>query len=277
MVDSTEPYVRFWGVRGSIAAPGPDTFKYGGNTSCVEVRCGGRSVIFDAGTGIRPLGDELCNQGDRRVDLFLTHTHLDHIVGFPFFRFAYESKKRVRIWAGHLPADRTIEEVLRAFMSAPFFPVPLDILSAQLEFRDFDVGDRLRPFAGVVLKTARLDHPDGAIGYRLECKGKSICYVTDTQHVIGAPNQDILGLIAGADVVIYDAMFTDDEFPGYRDWGHSTWQECLRLCADAKVRIPVIFHHLPSRDDRALDAIAAEAARRHPGAIVAREGETLVP
>ncbi len=277
MDDGTEPIVRFWGARGSIAAPGPDTIKYGGNTSCVEVRCGGRTLVFDAGTGIRALGDTLCRQGDGQVDLFLSHTHLDHIVGFPFFRFAYESTKTVRLWAGHLLPERTIEGVLRALMAAPFFPVSLDIMSARIEFRDFNAGETLRPGDEVVIRTAALDHPDRATGYRVEYNGKSVCYVTDTRHIEGAPSREILDLIADADIVIYDAMFTDDEFSNFRDWGHSTWEECLRLCKAANARIPVIFHHLPSRDDRALDAIADEVARRCPGAVVAREGETLVP
>ena len=277
MVDSEEALVRFWGVRGSIAAPGPDTVRYGGNTPCVEVRCGNRSLVFDAGTGIRPLGERLCRQGDREVDLFLSHTHFDHIVGFPFFRYAYESTKKLRVWAGHLLPDRTVEEVFRAFMRAPFFPVPLDILSADVEFHDFIAGETLRTNNGITLRTAALNHPDRATGYRVEFDGKSVCYITDTQHVVGAPDAAILDLIADADIVIYDAMFTDEEFPRFDDWGHSTWQECLRLCEAANVRVPVIFHHLPSRDDAALDAIADAVAQRYPGAVVAREGETLVP
>ena len=277
MVDSEEALVRFWGVRGSIAAPGPDTVRYGGNTPCVEVRCGNRSLVFDAGTGIRPLGERLCRQGDREVDLFLSHTHFDHIVGFPFFRYAYESTKKLRVWAGHLLPDRTVEEVFRAFMRPPFFPVPLDILSADVEFHDFTAGETLRTNNGITLRTAALNHPDRATGYRVEFDGKSVCYITDTQHVVGARDAAILDLIADADIVIYDAMFTDEEFPRFDDWGHSTWQECLRLCEAANVRVPVIFHHLPSRDDAALDAIADAVARRYPGAVVAREGETLVP
>ena len=277
MASSAQPTVRFWGVRGSIAAPGPDTVGYGGNTCCVEVRCGDRSLVFDAGTGIRRLGEALCGQGDRQADLFLSHTHHDHIVGFPFFRFAFQPGTKLRIWAGHLLPERTVEEVLRAFMAAPFFPVTLDVMSADIEFRDFSAGETLFPFDGVSIRTAALDHPDRATGYRVECNGKSVCYVTDTQHVENAPNRDILDLIADADIVIYDAMFTDEEFRQFRDWGHSTWQECLRLCQAANVRIPVVFHHLPSRDDRALDAVADAVARACPGAVVAREGETLLP
>lgn len=276
MDDRGDFEVRFWGVRGSIAAPGRATAAYGGNTPCVEVRCGGRSLVFDAGTGIRALGEELCRRGDPAVDLFFSHTHVDHIVGFPFFRFAYEPGRTVRIWGGHLPPGR-LEGVLRAFMAAPLFPVPLDALAAKIEFRDFAAGQGLDAAPGVKVTTAALAHPGGAVGYRVGYAGRSVCYVTDTQHRPGVPDEAVLALIAGADVVVYDAMFTDEEFPRFHDWGHSTWQEALRLCAAAGARVPVIFHHSPSRDDRALDAIAAAAAALHPGAVVAREGMTLVP
>ena len=267
--------MRFWGVRGSIACPGPDTLRYGGNTPCVEMRCGERVLVFDAGTGIRRLGDDLAARGVDDIDVFFSHTHIDHIVGVPFFGFAFHPGNRARVWGGHLLPDRTVESVIRAFMSAPLFPVPLDVFRARVAFEDFRAGERLDPHAGISVGTAPLRHPDGATGYRVEYGGKAVCYVTDTQHAPGTPDADILTLIEGADVVIYDATFTDEEFPRYADWGHSTWQECLRLCRRAGVRTPVMFHHLPGRDDDALDRIAEAAARAFPGAVVAREGMTL--
>lgn len=275
--EMTEMSVRFWGVRGSIASPGPTTVKYGGNTPCIEIRCGDRCLVFDAGTGIRELGQTLLTNGAREVDLFLTHTHVDHIVGFPFFGFAFDPANRLRVWSGHLLPERTTEQVLRTLMSPPLFPVPMDILKAAIEFRDFRAGDVLTTYPGITIRTAPLNHPDRATGYRVEYGGKSICYVTDTQHVVGVPDENVLGLIHDADIVIYDAMFSDEEFTRYQDWGHSTWEECLRLCRLAGVRVPVLFHHLPSRTDAALDVIASAAAKAFPRAIVAREGETLKP
>lgn len=269
--------MRFWGVRGSIAAPGPDTVKYGGNTPCVEIRCGDHVFVFDAGTGLRPLGKRLVADGVTDVDLFLSHTHMDHVVGFPFFTFSFQPENTLRVWSGHLDGDLTTERVLRQLMCAPLFPVPVDIFTASVGFRDFRAGDTLEPKPGVTMRTALLNHPQNATGYRVEYEGRSICYVTDTAHVEGKPDQTILGLIDGADIVIYDSTFTDAEFPTYRDWGHSTFEEGARLCAAAGVKTYAIFHHLPSRTDAALDTIEEEARKMHPGALVAREGLVLAP
>jgi phosphoribosyl 1,2-cyclic phosphodiesterase len=269
--------VRFWGVRGSIACPGQGTVKYGGNTPCVEIRCGGRVLMFDAGTGAREMGDLLLAEGVREADLFLSHTHIDHINGFPFFSFAFDPKNRLRVWAGHLQPASTIEAVLRSFMSEPMFPVPVDTLRGCVALKDFQAGEDITVHGTITIRTTMLNHPNGATGYRVEHGGKAICYVTDTEHVPGRPDQNILQLIDGADILIYDAMYTDEEFQQYQGWGHSTWQECLRLCREAGVKVPVIYHHLPGRDDAALDAVAEAADREFPGAIIAREGMTLTP
>ena len=269
--------VVFWGVRGSIACPGPDTLKYGGNTPCVEVRCGDYRLIFDAGTGLRPLGAELVAAGVHDADLFLSHTHYDHVMGFPFFCFAFNPKNTLRIWSGHLHPECTTEQAMQGFMRPPFFPVSTDIFEAQVSFHDFKMGDMLEPSPGVKVSTAALNHPNGAAGYRVDYAGKSMCYLTDTEHVDGKPDQNVLALIKDADIVVYDSMFTDEEFRRYAGWGHSTWQEGVRLCQAAGAKTLAIFHHLPERDDAALDAIAAEAKRAFKGAVIAREGLTLSP
>jgi phosphoribosyl 1,2-cyclic phosphodiesterase len=157
-------------------------------------------------------------------------------------------------------------------METPLFPVPLDIMHACIGFHDFAPGDVIKPGDGVLIRTALLNHPGGSIGYRVEYKGRAACYVTDTEHVPGEPDRTILDLIAGADVVIYDATYCDEEFGRFRGWGHSTWQEGLRLCQRAGAKQLVAFHHDPEHDDDKLDWIAAELERRRPGSIVAREG-----
>ena len=162
-------------------------------------------------------------------------------------------------------------------MCPPLFPVPVEIFRARVDFNEFQCGDTFHPHPGVIIRTAPLDHPDGATGYRVEYGGKSICYVTDTNHVPGQPNEDILGLIQGADIVIYDAMFTEEEFARCATWGHSTWQEGARLCAAAGAKTLVIFHHDPCRTDDALDAIGVAANTARPGTVVAREGMVLTP
>ena len=269
--------VRFWGVRGSIACPGEATARYGGNTACVEMRCGDRLLIFDAGTGLRLLGNALDDGGVVDADHFFSHSHFDHIIGLPFFCPAYKPENRFEVWSGHLNPDHTIEQALRLAMQAPLFPVPLDVFKAEMNFHDFSAGATLEPRPGIRVRTAALNQPDGATGYRVEYGGKSVCYVTDTEHVMGAPDQNILTLIADADIVIYDSTYTDEEFETYLDWGHSTWQEGVRLCRAAGARTLVIFHHNPDHDDATMDRIADEAATAFPGAIVAREGMILNP
>ncbi len=269
--------VRFWGVRGSIACPGPDTVRYGGNTSCVEIRCGGRIMVFDGGTGLRLLGNELMRTGKpAELDMFFSHTHFDHICGVPFFAPCYDSRSRIRIWAGHLNG-RGIESVLNNMMIEPLFPIPMGIFTAQLDFCDFAAGKQLKPHRGIRLATGPLNHPNGATGYRIEYAGKVVAYITDTEHRPGALDANILALIHHADMMIYDATYTDAEFPQHTAWGHSTWQEGVRLADAAGVRTLVIFHHDPGHDDVFMDRIAAEAAITRPGTIVAREGLVLRP
>lgn len=274
---SQEFSVRFWGVRGSIPCPGSGTVKYGGNTSCLEVRCGERLLIFDGGTGLRPLGRHLDALGPVDADLFFTHTHFDHICGLPFFSSAYAKSNRFRFWAGHLLPDHTLRYVLSEMMMAPLFPIPISVMGADVVFHDFKAGETLSPGPGITLKTAPLNHPNGATGYRIEFAGKSICYVTDTEHVPGKPDRTVLDLIAGADIAIYDATYTDAEYLAHVGWGHSTWQEGVRLADAAKVKQLVIFHHDPDHDDATMDRIAAEAEAARPGTLVAYEGLTLKP
>jgi phosphoribosyl 1,2-cyclic phosphodiesterase len=264
--------VRFWGVRGSIACCGPRTARFGGNTSSLEVRCGARLLMFDAGTGIRYLGRTLEGGGPIDADLFFTHTHFDHVCGLPFFGPMFKAQNRFRLWAGHLGGDLTLRRVLSEFMIPPLFPVPPEVFRATMEYRDFAPGDALAAGPDVRLRTAALNHPDGAVGYRIEYGGKSLCYVTDTEHVPGSPDKNVLALIAGADLVIYDCMYTDQEYPAYVGWGHSTWQEGVRLCRAAGAKRMAVFHHDPEHDDAQLEGIAREVEAALPGSVVAREG-----
>lgn len=264
--------IKFWGVRGSIACPSPRHIEYGGNTSCLQVVAGDRHLILDAGTGIRELGNVFLASGPRQADILLTHTHWDHINGFPFFAPAFRDDRRFRILAGHLSDADGVRAVLAGQMMRPMFPVPLETMRGDLVFEDFTAGDQFWLDSGVFVRTARLNHPDGATGYRLEHGGKSVCYVTDTEHVIGAPDENVLSLIQGADLVIYDCTYTDDEFPEKVSWGHSTWQEGVRLCQQAEARRLVIFHHDPGHDDEFMARIEAEARTAWTETLVAREG-----
>ena len=270
-------FVKFWGVRGSIPCPGPDTAIYGGNTPCVEIRCGSKVLIFDAGTGIRPLGNILAADNVRDVDLFLTHTHLDHINGFPMFNFLFDDKNHLKIWAGRREVWSSIKDIFEKFMAPPIWPLSIENLGAEIIFSDFEIGQVFSPKPGIIIRTVNLNHPQGAVGYRVDFSGKSICYVTDTEHAKDCRDQNILKLIEGADIVIYDASFTDEEYPNFVGWGHSTWQEGVRLCTDAGAQRLAVFHHLPGRSDDELAIIDSSVGVLLPGSVVAREGMVLAP
>lgn len=267
--------VKFWGVRGSIATPSSRHIAYGGNTSCIEVAMGGERVILDAGTGIRAMGHHLTRKGIRKAHLLLSHSHWDHINGFPFFSPAFNRQGNFHILAGHLADHGGVREVFCTQMAQPTFPVPLEEMRAKLSFADFHAGETFALTRRIRVKTAPLNHPGGATGYRLEFGGKALCYVTDTEHVPDQPDQNILGLIEGADALIYDSTYTDAEFPAKRGWGHSTWQEGLRLARAAKVGLLFIFHHDPDHEDPFMTEVEAEARALWPGAIVARENQRL--
>jgi len=268
--------VRFWGVRGSIAVPGASTARYGGNTSCIEVRCGDRLFILDAGTGIRALGNALiASSTPIEADMLFTHTHIDHVCGIPFFAPFYQPGNRFNLWLGGLSKGWGIEQALRQIMQAPMFPVALDIFEADLSFKDFHSGDDILTDSGFAIATAPLNHPGGATGYRIAYEGRSVAYITDTEHRPPGQDQNIVALCRDADLMIYDATYTDEEFPGYVGWGHSTWQEAIRVADAAHVKRLVLFHHDPGHDDKFMDKVAREAERGRGGTIVAREGLVL--
>ena len=211
--------VKVWGVRGSIAGPSPNHISFGGNTSCVEVSAGGHRFILDAGTGVRNLGHWIFRKGPNHVTFLFSQTHWDHINGFPFFSPAFHPDYVFNMLAGHLNDQGGLQRVMAGQMSKLTFPVPLEAMRARLEFGDFKAGDNWSPVPGVVIRTAPLNHPNGATGYRIEHGGRSVCYITDTEHVPDKPDQNILGLIEGADLVVYDSTYTDEEFVGKVGWG----------------------------------------------------------
>ena len=269
--------IKFWGVRGSIACPSAKYIIYGGNTSCVEVSCGGHRLVFDCGTGIRNLGHYLIKKGADKIDVLLSHTHWDHINGFPFFSPAFREDFNFTIHSGHLlQGGMNIRDVMAGQMVHPLFPVPMDAMHANLIFRDFNAGEQFSLGEGIVIKTTPLNHPDGATGYRVEYNGKSFCYVTDTEHVPGKPDENVLALIDGADLVVYDSTYTDDELPSKVGWGHSTWQEGIRLCQQANAKRLAIFHHDPDHEDPFMERLEAEAYDAWSGAFVARENMRII-
>ena len=228
-------------------------------------------MILDAGSGLVGLGAGAAGN----ADLLLSHTHLDHICGLPFFAPLFQPGNAIRIWSGHLPPGDSIEAVLRTSMTPPLMPDMVRLIRARVSYRDFTAGDVLDLGGGVTVRTAMLRHPGGCVGYRIEWSGRAMVYATDTSHGDEATDAALRDLCQDAGLLIYDAMLTDEEFPARARWGHSTWPVGVRLANDSGVGRLVLFHHAPLRDDRAVAALAAEAASVRPGTVAAREGMVL--
>jgi phosphoribosyl 1,2-cyclic phosphodiesterase len=268
--------IKFWGVRGSVPSPGPETAEVGGNTSCVEVRAGDTRIVLDAGTGMRQLGNALLARGPVEANVLLSHVHWDHIQGIPFFAPVYVPGSKLSFVAG--AGAMPLREALHAQMRKPHFPVDLEDLPANLSFSD--VRDRAKFDVGAVKVTAaKANHPDAVYAYRLEHEGRSIVYATDTEHY-ACVDPRLAQLCDGADVLIYDAQYLPDEYAGVRGptrvgWGHSTWEAGVALCKAAGVKQLVLFHHDPSRTDEGVRGIESLARAAHGNVIAAREGATL--
>ncbi len=279
MVHSTEFAVRFWGVRGSVATPGSSTVQYGGNTSCVEMRVAGKRLIFDGGTGLRVLGQQLLKETPIEGHLFFSHSHWDHIQGFPFFRPAFMSANRFHIYGGVAPNGASMQQRLSDQMLHPNFPVPMQVMQGDLQFHDVFPGQVLDLGDGVTVEMGSLNHPNTALGYRVSWNGRSAVYATDTEHYADHVDENLVHLCRDADVLVYDACYTDeeyhDEISSRRGWGHSTWQEALRLAKVAKVKHPIMFHHDPDHEDEFLEAVEMDVKAAYPGACLAREGMVI--
>jgi phosphoribosyl 1,2-cyclic phosphodiesterase len=269
--------LRFWGVRGSLAAPGHATSGYGGHTSCVELRCGRHLIILDLGTGARPLGQALSREAGRTgvpvvADVLLTHLHLDHVIGLPFFAPLYEPHTTLRFWAGHLGADGDLEAALSPCWKAPLMPDIHSSFAAERRFHCFAAGERVTLHPDLAVDTIKLNHPGGATGYRFTWGGRTYCHITDHEHGVTATDQALRRFVMDTDMMTYDASYTEAQYPARRGWGHSTWQKAVELAQQANVGRLVLFHHDPDHDDATLDAITAEANTHHPGTVAAREG-----
>jgi len=269
--------VRIWGARGSLPAPAAPNRFFGSDTCSVEMRCGGHVLIFDVGSGAESLSSQLTREGIKDFDLFFSHCHFDHIMGLPFLKPLYDHEVKARIYAGHFEDGTTAQEMAAGFMAPPYFPVTPKYFDADIAYLNFRPPDTLTPHDGILIQTIRLKHPNGCVGYRVNYGRSSVCYLTDTEHTPGKADAKLIEFLRGADILIYDCMYTDAEFHHYRGYGHSTWEEGVRLCEAAGVGRLVIFHHRPGRDDNDLRKIEADAQARFPGAIVARTGLELVP
>ena len=265
--------VRFWGVRGSVPVPGASSLRFGGNTSCIEVRLGDRLFIIDAGTGFIRAGEAMMSRVPPRVDVLFSHLHHDHISGFPFFAPALAGRCAVRTHCGNLGGE-SAQAALDTMFSPPLFPVTLDVFPARFEHRGFKAGETL-VFDDIEIATCPLFHPGGATGYRFDHGGRRVCYLSDLEHTDPWPASHLVRFCRGADLVVYDAMYSVPEYGKFKGWGHSTWQAGAALCRAAAVKAMAGFHHNPNHTDDDLDAIEAQLQAMAPGSFLARESQSL--
>lgn len=278
-------HARVWGCRGSVASPGPDTVRYGGNTSCVEVRLDdGAVLVLDAGTGIRPLGIRLAEEGVRTIHLFLSHLHLDHLQGLAFFAPLYDPSVVLHVWGPRSPA-RDLRERIGAYMSEPLFPVNLSDVPCQAVFHDAPEGGC--DLGAATVWAAPVSHQGPTLGYRIEA-GWSLAYIPDHEPALGLDIDTVdvswlsgYEVAADADVLLHDAQYTEDEYPLHVGWGHSSVSHVVSFARRSGVRQLVLFHHDPRHTDPALETLL-ERARELWGPtgavpVLAREGMRVDP
>jgi phosphoribosyl 1,2-cyclic phosphodiesterase len=255
---------KVWGCRGSLAAPGPETVRYGGNTSCIEIRpSDGRLIIIDAGTGIRALGTHLGSDVPGRIDILFSHLHLDHIEGLGFFTPIWNKDYELHLW-GPSSTHKSLKEDFARYFSPPLFPVPLHEIPAHLVFHDvrrdeWDMG-------AAHVNSDEVIHRGPTLGYRLEEEGKVLAYISDHEPALGKDLMSVApdtvsgyGIARGADVLFHDAQYTEDEYEAKIGWGHSSISHTVQFGFLSKVRQLVMFHHDPLHSDVHLEAMLVRA------------------
>ncbi len=258
--------------------PGAEYLKYGGNTSCVEVRAADQILIIDAGSGLKPLGNRLLLEMPLTAHLFISHYHWDHIQGLPFHAPIYVPGNRYHLY-GEARGKLGLRQILAGQMRYPYFPVGLEVFLARLKFHTIRAGNVVR-LGPVRVQTAALNHPQNSTAYRVNYAGKSVVYCSDNEHNPRMLKQTA-DLIRGTDLLIYDAAYTDDEYQGKTGagakigWGHSTWSEAVRVAKKLRVKRLVIFHHDAMHTDAVTDRLVKRARRDFPRLEAAREGAAL--
>jgi phosphoribosyl 1,2-cyclic phosphodiesterase len=274
--------VKFWGVRGSIPTPGPTTVRYGGNTTSIEVRAADTLIILDAGTGIRELGHDLITQGDsQHIFLLITHTHWDHINGFPFFPPAFAHGNTIDVYGPALK-DRSLEQIFSSQMDYSFFPVTQAQLAASLNFHDLQ--ETTFFIKDLQISTRYMNHPVIDLGYRISYRGKSIFFTGDHEPYynaqpfhgakgnkskleelnarVAALNQAVVDFVRDVDLLICDATYTPEEYKKHIGWGHASTDQVLDLAVRARVKKLVLTHHEPTHSDEKMDKIHSYALKK---------------
>ena len=271
----------FWGVRGSTPTLERDTWRYGGNTPCLELTApDGTPFILDCGTGLRMLGNQWTNvHGSNGIDaqVLVTHYHWDHIQGIPFFHPFFEARNRFHFYSFQSKdlGPNSLRQVLEAQLAKPYFPVDVSMMTAEREFREIAGGEKWE-IKGTKITAAWLNHPQGCLGYRLDTTGGSIVYATDNEPGVPELDASLRQLASGADVLVYDAQYSPEQVASSRkNWGHSSWLEGVKIARTARVRNLVLFHHDPDSSDQKVDGFLSAARQEFPATWAATEGMTI--
>jgi phosphoribosyl 1,2-cyclic phosphodiesterase len=274
--------VRFWGVRGSTPTPQSENLRYGGNTSCVEVRVNGHIYVFDCGTGFRNLGKQLSlehaadgkNGHPINAHIFLSHFHWDHIQGIPFFSPLYNDRESSFIFHSS-SRTRGLQQALEEQMADPYFPVNMSEMAAHRQFCTIDEGRT--HLEGCTVETKWLNHPQGCLGFRMETQGKTIVYATDNEPGDPVFDKSVRKLAEGADLLIYDAQYLPEEYAARKQgWGHSHWREAINVVMESGAKELILFHHDPDHTDSCIDAVVKQAREYYPKVRAASEGMEIV-
>ncbi|HUC42253.1 MAG TPA: MBL fold metallo-hydrolase [Candidatus Micrarchaeaceae archaeon] len=268
----------FWGVRGSIPTLERNTWRYGGNTPCLELTApNGTKFVLDCGTGLRMLGNRWkAEHGGRALEahVLVTHYHWDHIQGIPFFHPFFEPQNRFHFhsFQSKFLGPNSLKQVLEAQLASPYFPVNASVMAAAREFHEVSGGDKWEVH-GTRVSTAWLNHPQGCLAYRLDTSEGSVVYATDNEPGVPENDTGLRQLATGADVLVYDAQYSPEELATERKgWGHSSWLEGVKVARDAKVRNLVLFHHDPDSSDHIIDGFLSAARQEFPATWAATEG-----
>lgn len=262
--------VRIWGCRGSVAVPGPDTVKYGGNTSCVEVRlASGHVLVLDAGTGMRPLGVSMQHELPVELHIMLTHLHMDHLQGLGFFRPLFAPGLDIHIWGPTSPVQH-LSERIAMYLSPPLFPVRLEDLASNTTFHD--APEVPVTIGSATIRAAKVAHLGPTVGYRIEEQGRTFVYLPDHEPSLGTDLATVpvawmsgYDIARDADVLLHDGQYRDQEYPAHVGWGHSGVGDAMEFAEKANVDRLVLFHHDPYHTDDELEALLADARRSRPG------------
>jgi len=280
--------LRFWGVRGSTPTLERDTWRYGGNTACLELTVtGGPHFILDCGTGLRMLGNHLHAlhnrwsrwEGDGGIEahILVTHYHWDHIQGLPFFHPFFEAQNKFHLYSfqsKHLGRN-SLRQVLEAQFASPYFPIDVSMMSCARSFREVEGGDQW-DVDGTHVSTAWLNHPQGCLGYRLDTPAGSIVYATDNEPGVREYDSNLRQLAQGADVLIYDAQYSPEQLASTRKgWGHSCWLEGVKVARETNVKNLILFHHDPDSSSRTVDGFLSAARQEFPCTWAAMEGMSV--